>query len=140
MHAEPYHSRFRIRGPGEGVSFVIPTLFVIPMKAGIQTLENLKLSPHRVPTILSQQGFSEVQDCGVQCFLRRCTMDSRESGNDGEGCRNDGEGVGDDGLVLWSPYPKLGLTGLHLTLWQRLECPDGRPQQDSLHNLAPAPH
>ena len=27
------------------------------------------------------------------------------------GCRNDGEGAGNDGLVLWSPYPKLGLTG-----------------------------
>ena len=38
-------------------------------------------------------------------------MDSRQSGNDGEGCRNDGEGAGNDGLVLWSPYPKLGLTG-----------------------------
>ena len=106
--------QLRIRGPGEGVSFVIPALFVVPTKAGIQTLESFKLSPHRVPTILSQQGFSEVQDCGrggVQCFLRRCTMDSRQSGNDGEGCRNDGEGAGNDGLVLWSPYPKLGLTG-----------------------------
>ena len=38
-------------------------------------------------------------------------MDSRQSGNDGEGCRNDGERAGNDGLVLWSPYPKLGLTG-----------------------------
>ena len=38
-------------------------------------------------------------------------MDSRASGNDGEGCRNDGEGAGNDGLLLWSPYPKLGLTG-----------------------------
>ena len=45
-------------------------------------------------------------------------MDYRESGNDGEGCRNDGEGcrndgegAGNDGLVLWSPYPKWGLTG-----------------------------
>ena len=36
-------------------------------------------------------------------------MDFRESENDGEGCRNDGEGAGNDGLVLWSPYPKLGL-------------------------------
>ena len=101
---------FRIRGPGEGVSFVISALFVVPTKAGIQTLENIKLSPHRIPTTLSQQGFSEVQDCGrggVQCFLRCCTMDSRKSGNDGEGCRNDGEGAGNDGLVLWSPYPKL---------------------------------
>ena len=101
-------------GPEEGVSFVIPTLFVVPTQAGIQTLENLEPSPHRVPTTLSQQGFSEVRDCGrggVQCFLRRCTMDSRASGNDGEWCRNDGEGAGNDGLVLWSPYPKLGLTG-----------------------------
>ena len=41
----------------------------------------------------------------------------------------------------WSPYPIIGVNGnLHLTLWQRLECPDGRPQQDSLHNLATAPH
>ena len=106
--------QLRIRGPGEGVSFVIPALFVVPAKAGIQTLENIKLSPHRVPTTLSQQGFSEVQDCGrggVQRFLRRCIMDSRESGNDGEGCRNDGEEAGNDGLVLWSPYPELGLTG-----------------------------
>ena len=39
-------------------------------------------------------------------------MDSRKSGNDGEGCRNDGEGAGNDGLVLWSPYPKLGLMGI----------------------------
>ena len=38
-------------------------------------------------------------------------MDFRQSGNDGEGCRNDGEEAGNDGLVLWSPYPKLGLTG-----------------------------
>ena len=38
-------------------------------------------------------------------------MDSRKSGNDDEECRNDGEGAGNDGLVLWSPYPKLGLTG-----------------------------
>ena len=38
-------------------------------------------------------------------------MDFRESGNDGEGCRNDGEEAGNNGLVLWSPYPKLGLTG-----------------------------
>ena len=84
----PIEPQLRIRGPGEGVSFVVPALFVVPTKAGIQT-ESLKLSPHRVPTILSQQGFSEVQDCGRggQCFLRRCTMDSRESGNDGEGCR-----------------------------------------------------
>ena len=36
------------KGAGEGVSFVIPALFVVPTKAGIQTLENLKLSPHRV--------------------------------------------------------------------------------------------
>ena len=36
-------------------------------------------------------------------------MDFRQSGNDGEGCRNDGEEAGNDGLVLWSPYPKLGL-------------------------------
>ena len=36
-------------------------------------------------------------------------MDSRASGNDGEGCRNDGEGAGNDSLVLWSPYSKLGL-------------------------------
>ena len=55
-----YNPSFRIGGPEEGVSFVIPTLFVVPTKAGIQTLENLKLSPHRVPTTLSQQGFSEV--------------------------------------------------------------------------------
>ena len=54
-------------------------------------------------------------------------MDSRESGNDGEGRRNDGEGAGNDGLVLWSPYPKLGLTGTFTsTLWQRLDSPDGR--------------
>ena len=38
-------------------------------------------------------------------------MDSCKSGNDGEGCRNDGEGAGNDGLLLWSPYPKLGLMG-----------------------------
>ena len=102
--------QLRIRGPEEGVSFVIPALFVVPAKAGIQTLESLKPSPHRVPTILSRQGFSEVQDCGRggQCFLRCCTMDSRESENDGEGCRNDGEGAGNDGLALWSPYPKWG--------------------------------
>ena len=57
-----------------------------------------------------------------------------------EGCRNDGEGAGNDGLGLWSPYPKLGLTGTSpSTLWQRLEWPDSRPQQDSLHNLATAP-
>ena len=43
------------------------------------------------------------------------------------------------GLVLWSAYSKLGLTGT-FTSWQRLECPDGRPQQYSLHNLATAPH
>ena len=74
------------------------------------TRESLKLSPHRVPTILSQQGFSEVRDCGRggRCFLRCCTMDSRFRGNDGEGCRNDGEGAGNDGLALWSPYPKWG--------------------------------
>ena len=36
-------------------------------------------------------------------------MDSRQSGNDGEGCRNDGEGAGNDSLLLWSPYLKLGL-------------------------------
>ena len=39
-------------------------------------------------------------------------MDSRESGNDGEGCSNGGEGAGNDSLVLWSPYPKLGLMGI----------------------------
>ena len=55
--------QLRIRGPGEGISFVIPALFIVPTKAGIQMLENLKPSPHRVPTSLSQQGFSEVQDC-----------------------------------------------------------------------------
>ena len=33
-----------------------------------------------------------------------------------------------------------GNGNLPLTLWQRPECPDGRPQQDSLHNLATAPH
>ena len=42
----------------------IPALFVVPAKAGIQTLENLEPSPRRVATTLSQQGFSEVRDCG----------------------------------------------------------------------------
>ena len=27
-----------------------------------------------------------------------------------EGSRNDGEGAGNGGLVLWSPYPKSGVT------------------------------
>ena len=44
VHSTPVSDK----GAGEGVSFVIPALFVVPTKAGIQTLENLKLSPHRV--------------------------------------------------------------------------------------------
>ena len=46
----------------------------MPLK---ETLENLKVDPHRILTHLSQQGFSKCRDWGegvFQCFLESCLL------------------------------------------------------------------